>query len=59
MKRQRSLNQFLSKRPKEVNAGESRTSSLEQPTNYQCSNKNHMPDSASQAFVSKQAPQDI
>ena len=38
-----------------MNAGESHTSSLEQPTNDQSSNKNHMPDSASQAFVLKQA----
>ena len=42
-----------------MNAGESRTSSLEQPTNDQSSNKNHSPDSASQAFVLKQAPKDI
>ena len=56
---QRSLNKFLSKRPKEVNAGESCTSSLEQPTNDQSSNKHHKPDSAYQAFVLKQAPKDI
>ena len=37
MKRQRSLNEFLSKRPKEVNAGES--SSLEQPINDESSNE--------------------
>ena len=56
---ERSLNEFLSKRPKEVNAGESRTSSLEQPTNDQSSNEHHKPDSASQAFVLKQASEDI
>ena len=48
-----------------MNAGESQTSSrvLEQPTNEQTSDEHHKPDkpdSASQAFVSKQlAPTDI
>ena len=39
-----------------MNAGESRTSSMEQPTNDQSSNKHHKPDSGSQAYVLKQAP---
>ena len=59
MKWQRSLNEFLSKRPKEVNMRESHTSSLEQPTSDRSSIKHHKPDSASQAFVLKKAPKDI
>ena len=50
---------FFNKGPKEVNAVESRLSSLEQPKNDQSSNKHHMPDSASQVLVLKQAPKDI
>ena len=42
-----------------MSAVESRISSLEQLTNDQSSNKHHKPDSASQAFVLKQAPKDI
>ena len=42
-----------------MNAGESRTFSLEQPTNDRSSNEHHKPDSAFQAFVLKQAPKDI
>ena len=58
MKRQRSLNEFLSKRPKEMNEGEPRifTGTASVQMTEVVMNINDKPDSASQAFVLKQAP---